>query len=67
MEYRMAILNILQQRGIYYGHLAIFDNLVHFPPFWYVLPRNIWQPWMGVVFGNNVITLSAADLLLIKN
>jgi hypothetical protein len=20
-------------------------NLVHFSPFWYVVPRKIWQPW----------------------
>jgi hypothetical protein len=20
-------------------------NLVHFPPFWYFVPRKIWQPW----------------------
>jgi hypothetical protein len=24
---------------IFYGHL------VYFSPFWYVVPRKIWQPW----------------------
>jgi hypothetical protein len=29
---------ILWQFGIFYGHL------VYFSPFWYVVPRKIWQP-----------------------
>jgi hypothetical protein len=32
--------------GIFYGHLVfIFSFLVIFFPFWYVVPRKIWQPW----------------------
>jgi hypothetical protein len=23
----------------------VCGDLVYFPPFWYVLPRKIWQPW----------------------
>jgi hypothetical protein len=46
--------------GIFYGHLVHFTvfcynvltfgtvrgNLVYFPPFWYFVPRKIWQPWL---------------------
>jgi hypothetical protein len=38
--------------GPFYGYLLHFVAiwyilfiLVHFSPFWYVVPRNIWQPW----------------------
>jgi hypothetical protein len=27
------------------GTLVFLGLLVHFPPFWYVAPRKIWQPW----------------------
>jgi hypothetical protein len=44
--------------GIFYGHFSLFTaiwnilwtfgifcgNLVYFPPCWYIVPRNIWQP-----------------------
>jgi hypothetical protein len=44
---------------IFLGHLVYFTafrvtswtfgkfcgNLAYFPPFWYVVPRKIWQPW----------------------
>jgi hypothetical protein len=48
----------MEDVGIFYGHLVyifyrllvffidiwyIFGNFVYFPPFWYVVPRNIWQ------------------------
>jgi hypothetical protein len=23
--------------------------LVYFPPFWYFVPRKIWQPWLTIV------------------
>jgi hypothetical protein len=36
--YFMDIWSILRQFGIVYGHL------VYFFPFWYFLPRKIWQP-----------------------
>jgi hypothetical protein len=26
-------------------------HLVHFPPFWYDLPRKIWQPWPKFCLG----------------
>jgi hypothetical protein len=35
----MSILNILWPFGIFCGHL------VYFPPFWYIVPRKIWQPF----------------------
>jgi hypothetical protein len=30
----------MEDVSIFYGHL------VYFPPFWYVVPRKIWQPCM---------------------
>jgi hypothetical protein len=49
--YFMAIWNILQTFGIFYGHLEYFMtiwyicvNLVHLFWFWYYVRRKIWQP-----------------------
>jgi hypothetical protein len=41
----LAILSSLRPNGIFYGHLVHFvvDWYIFFP-FWYFLPRNIWQP-----------------------
>jgi hypothetical protein len=39
LVYFTAIGNILWTFSIFCGHL------VYFPPFWYVVPRKIWQPW----------------------
>jgi hypothetical protein len=43
---------VLRPFGIYYGHLdnlmdiwKFSGNEVHFPPFWYIESRKIWQPW----------------------
>jgi hypothetical protein len=36
-----AIWSILVPLEIFYGHL------VHFPRFWYFVPRKIWQPCSG--------------------
>jgi hypothetical protein len=42
----MAIRIIFRIFGIFYDHLVIFAFiLVHFFPFWYHVPRKIWQPW----------------------
>jgi hypothetical protein len=38
LVYFTAILTILWPFGIFCGHL------VNFSPFWYVVPRKIWQP-----------------------
>jgi hypothetical protein len=35
----MAILYNLRRFGIF------CNNLEYFYPFWYVVPRKIWQPW----------------------
>jgi hypothetical protein len=49
----------MEDVGIFYGHLVAFtvfhyilwtfgivrDNLAYFSPFWYFVPRKIWQPW----------------------
>jgi hypothetical protein len=39
--------------GMYYGHsehlmaIRLFSfNLTRFPPFWYIMSRKIWQPWV---------------------
>jgi hypothetical protein len=42
LVYLKAIGNILWSLGIFCGHL------VYFSPFWYLLPRKIWQPWTEV-------------------
>jgi hypothetical protein len=38
LVYFTAIANILWPFGIVCGHL------LYFPPFWYFVPRKIWQP-----------------------
>jgi hypothetical protein len=40
--YFAAIGNIIWPFGILWGHL------VHFPTFWYLVPRKIWQPCRSV-------------------
>jgi hypothetical protein len=31
---------------VYFMAICFFcGNLVHFYPFWYIVPRKIWQPW----------------------
>jgi hypothetical protein len=49
----------MEDYGLFYGHLVLFTvfcyllwtfgivrgNLVYFFPFWYFVPRKIWQPW----------------------
>jgi hypothetical protein len=42
----------IEDVGIYYGHLAYVTAICYvlwsfgaFTPFWYVVPRKIWQPW----------------------
>jgi hypothetical protein len=42
LVYFTAVGNILGPFDIFCGHL------VYFPPFWYFVPRKIWQPWPGV-------------------
>jgi hypothetical protein len=44
LVYFMDILSILRPFDIFYGHLIDCDNLAYLPPFWYILPRKIWQP-----------------------
>jgi hypothetical protein len=50
----------MEDVGIFYGdfvHFTVFcyilwtfgivrGNLVYFSPFWYFVPRKIWQPWL---------------------
>jgi hypothetical protein len=41
-----AIRSILLPFRIFYGHLVYFvGTLLYVFPFWYVVPRKIWQPW----------------------
>jgi hypothetical protein len=45
--------------GIFYGHLEYFVAILeHFPPFWYVVPRIIWQPCSGKE--NNIFSFFAS-------
>jgi hypothetical protein len=43
-DYFTAIWYILLPFGIFYGYL------VYVSPFWYAVPRKIWQPWPEDVF-----------------
>jgi hypothetical protein len=46
LVYFMALCSILRPFSIFCGHLIIFHGyLVYFFPFWYLVPRKIWQPW----------------------
>jgi hypothetical protein len=47
LVYFMNIWSILQPFGLVYGNLVkVFcGNLVYLFPFWYAVPRTIWQPW----------------------
>jgi hypothetical protein len=44
--YFMDTWSILRPFDIFYGHLVHFVvcNLAYFPPFWYVVQSQIWQP-----------------------
>jgi hypothetical protein len=58
--------------GLFYGHLVYSVVILYSLPFWYVVPRNIWQPWAGAglfLHGNNraaveVGTLRSMHLML---
>jgi hypothetical protein len=42
---RLLYVTIVQTFGIFYGDSVYFVvTLVYFFPFWYVVPRKIWQP-----------------------
>jgi hypothetical protein len=45
--YYVAIWSISQLLGIFCGHL-VYCMILWFFPFWYVVPRKIWQPWSGI-------------------
>jgi hypothetical protein len=48
LVYFIAIWSILRPFGIHtLWPFGIFHG--YFPPFWYVVPRKIWQPWLGVI------------------
>jgi hypothetical protein len=53
LAYFMDIWSILWTIGLFYGHLVYFmdecicGSLVYFSPFWYVVPRKIWQPCLS--------------------
>jgi hypothetical protein len=41
------VLQYLEDVGILQGHLVNFAVfLVYRVPFWYAVPRKIWQPWL---------------------
>jgi hypothetical protein len=57
----------MEDDGILYRHLVNFTvlcyilwafgivrgNLVYFFPFWYIVPRKIWQPWFQCRYKTN--------------
>jgi hypothetical protein len=41
--------DILLPFGIFYGNSAYFVVIWNiFPPFWYLVPNKIWQPWLRI-------------------
>jgi hypothetical protein len=45
LVYFMIIWSIMRPLEIFYDHLVYFVViLVYFSPFWYFVPRKIWQP-----------------------
>jgi hypothetical protein len=48
--YFTTIWYTLKPFSIYCGHL------VYFLPFWYIVPRNIWQPWYTYICRENQLT-----------
>jgi hypothetical protein len=53
LVYFTVIWYISRPFGIFYGHLVYFTAIWYILssfgrliPFWYVLPRKIWQPWV---------------------
>jgi hypothetical protein len=64
LVYFMTIWSIFGPLEIFYGHFGIFcGHLVYCPPFWYFVPRKIWQPWSRVTlpqsFRGNLPTQSS--------
>jgi hypothetical protein len=43
-RYYMVLWSIVRPIGIYNARLVYFGNLVYLFPFWYFVPRKIWQP-----------------------
>jgi hypothetical protein len=43
----MDTCSILRSFVFFYGHLVyvVRGSSVYFPPFWYFVPKQIWQPW----------------------
>jgi hypothetical protein len=66
----------MEDIGILYGHFVHFTvfcyilwafgivrgNLVYFSPFWYFVPRKIWQPWQE--FAEYIPTLQKIKKML---
>jgi hypothetical protein len=66
LVYFMDTWSILWSFVIFYGHLVyvVRGNLEYFSPFWYFVPRKIWQPWIirtertvraSSIFGSNIV------------
>jgi hypothetical protein len=54
LVYFTAVWSILLPFGLFYCHLLYFVAICYILwlfgiifPFWYVVPRKIWQPWLG--------------------
>jgi hypothetical protein len=52
LVYFMDTWSILRSFGIHilWTFGIVRGNLVYFPPFWYFVPRKIWQPWVHVLW-----------------
>jgi hypothetical protein len=56
----------MEDVGIFYGRFVNFPPLgilcgflVKFPPFWYIAPRKIWQPFSAAARGFNLLRQKA--------
>jgi hypothetical protein len=67
--YFIAFGSILRPFCIFWGHLLYFMFLVYSFPFWYVVPRKIWQPWFELSWngGATYVTMSKSILQKVKN
>jgi hypothetical protein len=46
------------------GHLVLLVVIwyIHFPPIWYVAPREIWQPWSAMTFTHKCCHFKPLDV-----
>jgi hypothetical protein len=63
LVYFMDTWSILRPFVIFYGHLVSWHI---FFPFWYFVPRKIWQPCQRVVFEFHCLKMSPTGKIVVK-